>query len=137
MRLPFYLCIFTVIMAGCAASKAPVLSPPSASPPPASPQPYPEREEPPPPRRLTLSQVGPDEEQHLKRQAEARIKGAERTVKQIDAKRLASDQEEVFLTIRSFLSKAKEALAIKDFLRASNLADKAKNLAEELLRNFR
>jgi len=81
--------------------------------------------------------VGPDEEQHLKRQAEARVKGAERTVKQIDAKRLAPDQEEVFLTIRSFLSKAKEALAIKDFLRASNLADKAKNLAEELLRNFR
>jgi hypothetical protein len=36
-------------------------------------------------------------------------------------------------TIQSFLSKAREALLVKDFSRAYNLADKALILAEELL----
>jgi len=51
--------------------------------------------------------------------------------------KLATEQQEIFLTIQSFLSKAKEALSIMDFPRAFNLADKAQVLANELFRALR
>ena len=129
------------MIAGCAKPQTTVVLPP----PPPSPAPPPvkekkekkEKEEPPPPPPVLSSQVGREEEEQLRQKAEDRIRGAEYMVGQIDAKKLVTDQQEILTTIRSFLSKAKEALAIKDFLRASNLADKAKTLAEELLRTFR
>ncbi|MGH7382784.1 MAG: hypothetical protein ACREKR_11265 [Candidatus Methylomirabilales bacterium] len=132
MRLLSFLCLLTVLMVGCAQSK--VAGAPSG---PASPQPYPMKEEPPSPPRLLSSQVGREEEERLKQQAASRIEGTEQMVRQINAKRLAKDQEEVFSTIRSFLSKAKDALALKDFLRAFTLADKARILAQELLTTLR
>ncbi len=132
MRLLSSLCLLTVLMAGCAQSKAAGV--PSG---PASPQAYPMREESPSPPRLLSSQVGREEEERLKQQAATRIEGTEQMVRQINAKKLAKDQEEVFSTIRSFLSKAKEALALKDFLRAFTLADKARILAEGLLTTLR
>jgi len=81
--------------------------------------------------------VSREEEERLKQQAASRIEGTEQMVRQINAKKLAKDQEEGFSTIRSFLSKAKEALALKDFLRAFTLADKARILAEGLLATLR
>jgi len=95
------------------------------------------REEPPSPPRLLSSQVGREEEERLKQQAARSIEGTEQMVRQINAKKLAKDQEDVLSTIRSFQSKAKEALALKDFLRASALADKARILAQELLTTLR
>ena len=65
--------------------------------------------------------------------AEAKIQGAEKIVKQIDQETLAAEQQEMFSTIQSFLSKAREALSLGDFLRAFNLAEKAQILAEGLL----
>jgi hypothetical protein len=78
-------------------------------------------------------QVGQEEEERLRREARARIERAEQVVRQIDQKKLAQEQRENFSTIQSFLSKANEALSMKDFPRAFNLADKARVLAEELL----
>ncbi|MEE9171290.1 MAG: hypothetical protein V3U41_00055 [candidate division NC10 bacterium] len=77
--------------------------------------------------------MGREEEAQLRQQAEAKIDGAEETFKRIDQKTLAKDQQEFVSTIQSFLSKAREALSVKDFSRAYNLADKALILAEELL----
>jgi len=143
--------LVAIIAAGCA-SPAPkavpeptvVLPPPSPRPPPKiapsprpSPKPPPVKEEPPAPPPLLSSQVGGEEEAKLRQQAEVRIEGAESTAGRIDERRLATDQQEIFLTIRSFLSKAREALAIKDFSRAFTLADKARILAEELLTTLR
>ncbi|MFB3144906.1 MAG: hypothetical protein ACE10F_10085 [Candidatus Methylomirabilales bacterium] len=68
----------------------------------------------------------------MKHEAEAKIEGTEQLFSRIDQETLGQDQQEIFSTIRVFLSKAKEALSIKDFLRAFNLADKAQVLAEEL-----
>jgi len=132
MRLLSSLFLLTVLMVGCAQSKAAGV--PSG---PASPQSYPMREEPPSPPRLLSSQVGREEEERLKQQAARSIEGTEQMVRQINAKKLAKDQEDVLSTIRSFQSKAKEALALKDFLRASALADKARILAQELLTTLR
>jgi len=135
MRLLSSLFLLTVLMAGCAQSKAPVVPPPAAAPPAAAPPRSPVREEPPP--RVLSSPAGREEEEQLKQQAAARIESTERMVRQINAKKLAKDQEELFSTIRSFLSKAKEAIALKDFPRAFALADKARILAEELLTTVR
>ncbi|MGH7352095.1 MAG: hypothetical protein ACREI5_02915 [Candidatus Methylomirabilales bacterium] len=133
MRLLSSLFLLTVLMVGCAQSKATGV--PSG---PASPQSYPIREEPSsPPPRLLSSQVGREEEERLKQQAARSIESTEQMVRQINAKKLAKDQEEVLSTIRSFQSKAKEALALKDFSRASTLADKARILAKELLTTLR
>lgn len=98
-------------------------------------KPRPAGKEPPPP--LLSPQVGHEEEDRLKQEAKARIDGAEQIVRQIDQKKLAKEQQETLLTIQSFLFKAKEALSIKDFLRAFNLADKAKILADELVSALR
>jgi hypothetical protein len=78
-----------------------------------------------------------DDEQRLQRQAQSRIDDAERLVGQIDQKKLGGEQRENFLTIQSFVAKAKEALSARDVQRAYTLADKARLLAEELSRATR
>jgi hypothetical protein len=68
----------------------------------------------------------------MAQQASARIARAEQMANQVDHKKLTLDQEETYLTIKSFVVKAKKAMQVKDFARASTLADKAIVLAEEL-----
>lgn len=53
-------------------------------------------------------------------------------MQRIDPSRLAREQQENYLTIQSFLSKAREALSTRDMQRAFTLADKAYLLADEL-----
>jgi hypothetical protein len=79
-------------------------------------------------------QVGEREEARLKQAATSRIDRAERLVKQVDPKTLGKEQHETFETVQSFLAKAREAMSAKDFQRAFTLADKAKVLAEELVK---
>lgn len=132
MRLLRCLIVLAIITAGCARPR-PGAVPPS----PAPPEPSPVKEEAPSPPRKLSPQVGREEENQLKQEVETKIKGAERLVKQIDEKALALDQQELLSTARNFLSKAKEALSTKDFVRALNLADKAQVLAEDLSRTLR
>ena len=73
----------------------------------------------------------------MKQEAMGKVEAAERVVKRIELNKVPQAQQENFLTIQSFLSKAKEALSVEDFLRAFNLADKAQILAEELLSTIR
>jgi hypothetical protein len=77
-------------------------------------------------------QASVEEEQRMKTQAERRIEGTEKLVQRIDPSRLAREQQENYLTIQSFLSKAREALSTRDMQRAFTLADKAYLLADEL-----
>lgn len=138
-------------MAACAEKKVPLVVPPAAPAPPkprpvkkerALPQPPPapapaKEELPPPPPPLLSPDAGQEEEGRLKQEAKARVEGVEQILRQIDQRRLAKEHQETFSTIQSFLSKAKEALLSEDFLRASNLADKAQVLAQELLHTIR
>lgn len=84
----------------------------------------------PPP--VLAPQASAEEEQRMKSQAERRIEGTERLVQRIDPSRLAREQQENYLTIQSFLAKAREALSTRDVQRAFTLADKAYFLADEL-----
>ena len=70
----------------------------------------------------------------MRREAQKRIDGTERLVRQIDQKKLVGQQQQNFETIQSFLAKAKEALSARDLQRAFTLADKAYLLADELSR---
>lgn len=72
----------------------------------------------------------------MRRDAQSRIEGTERLVRQIDQKKLVGEQQQNLLTIQSFLTKAKEALSAQDLQRAFTLADKAYLLANELSRAF-
>jgi hypothetical protein len=130
-------------------------APPAArepAPGPAKPAPPPTREQPPapvtpmpaPPRTAAIPrepnvpapvlapQASAEEEQRIKSKAERRIEGTERLVQKIDPSRLVREQRENYLTIQSFLAKAREALSARDVQRAFTLADKAYLLADEL-----
>ncbi len=120
------LIFLAAIMAGCATSTG--VEPPT---PPAPHKPNQKGEVPSAPRTLSPD-VGREEEEQLRRAAEAKIEGAEQVVKKIERRTLAKDQQETLSTVRSFVSKAKEALSIKDFSRAYNLANKAFILAQDL-----
>jgi hypothetical protein len=110
------------------------VAPPVTAPPPIMP---PVGEEPPSPPPLLSPQMGREEQDRLRREADNRIKSAEQTLAQIDQKKLPARQQETSSTIQSFLVKAKEALSAQDYSRATNLADKAQILAEELVRGLR
>jgi hypothetical protein len=138
--------LLMVILAGCAEKKTAVIP----DTPPGPPKPRPVRKEPSsvrkeappvkkesPPSTVLSLEASQEEEDRLKQEAMSRIDGTERIVKQIDQNRLAEDQRGTFLTLQSFLSKAREALSLDDFLRAFNLADKAQILAQELLNSLR
>ena len=77
---------------------------------------------------------GVEDEQRMRREAQKRIDGTERLVRQIDQKKLVGQQQQNFETIQSFLAKAKEAQSARDLQRAFTLADKAYLLADELSR---
>jgi hypothetical protein len=124
------LVVLAVIMAGCATQTTTAPAPPPA---PTPPKPALGPKEPSPPPVLS-PQIGSDSARRQKQEAEAKIEGAEDMVRHIDRKTLRDEQQEIFATIQSFLSKARKALSIGDSIRAFNLAEKAHILAEELVR---
>ena len=79
---------------------------------------------------------GVEDEQRMRREAQKRIDGTERLVRQIDQKKLVGQQQQNFETIQSFLAKAKDALSARDLQRAFTLADKAYLLADDLSRTL-
>jgi hypothetical protein len=112
-----------------------------ATPPPAQKAPEPAKKEPetppakkeveiPPP--VLAPQVGKGDEEQLKRTASSRIQRAEQLIGQLDSKKLTGDQQERLLTVQNLLGNARDALGAQDLAKASNLADKARILAEEL-----
>jgi hypothetical protein len=115
-------------------------APPPPPPPPARREPSPPAPPPPPPPSpppVLSPQVDHGDEDRLRQEASTRIQKTEQIVAEIGRRRLVKEQQETFSTIRNFLASARDALAVRDFPRASNLADKALVLAEELLGSLR
>jgi hypothetical protein len=71
----------------------------------------------------------------MAQEASTRVARAEQMASQLEQKRFTKEQEETYLSIKSFVVKAKKAVQAKDFARASVLADKAIILAAELAKN--
>jgi hypothetical protein len=89
------------------------------------------------PLPVLAPQVGKDGEAQLRRTATARIQRSEHVIGQLEAKKLTSEQREQLLTVQSLLENAREALSVQDLTKASNLAEKARLLAEELAQTVR
>ncbi len=88
------------------------------------------------PTPVLSPQVGAQDAERMKRESASRIEATEQLLQQIDQKRLNKNQQETYTTIQSFLVSARQALVAQDYLRASNLADKAQVLAADLSRNL-
>ena len=115
-----------------APASPPPTSIPAPIPPAALPPPLPPVPPAPPPPRVLSPQL--ENEDRVQREAQSRIDWTERLVRQIDQKKLVGDQQQNFLSIQSFLAKAREAISARDVERAFTLADKAYVLAKELSR---
>ncbi len=77
-------------------------------------------------------QVGKGDEEQLRRTAVSRIQRTEQLVGQLEGKSLTGEQQERLMTVRSLLGSSRDALTAQDLTKASNLAEKARLLAEEL-----
>ena len=127
MRLaPSALGLVAALIAGCASAPPPA----RPAPPKAVPQPAPAR-----PPAVLSPHATPEEERRLTRLTNENIASAEQLLKRIDGRRLSTEQRDTAQTVRSFIAKAREALAANDLGRASTLADKARVLADELARS--
>jgi hypothetical protein len=119
-------CLLALVMAAGCAERTAVVAPPAPKPPP------PKKESPP---RVLSPQVDRTEEDQLRQDATTKIQKVEQMVRQVNPERFSREHAETFSTVRSFLAGAKQAVAARDFLRASNLAEKARVLADELIRS--
>ena len=106
------------------APAAPAKKEPEAAPPP--------KKEPEAPAPVLAPQVGKDDEEQLRRTASSRIQKAEQLLAQLEGKNLTGEQKERLLTVQTLLGNSREAMAAQDLVKASNLAEKARILAEEL-----
>ncbi len=113
-----------------APAPAPAPAPPKEEAPPAAPQ-----EKVPPP--VLSPKVGAEDTERMKQASVTKIQQTEDIIKLIDQARLNKGQHDTYTTIQSFLTDAKKALTAQDYLRASNLADKAHVLAEDLSRGLK
>jgi len=73
-----------------------------------------------------------EDEERVASDVTARLGYAGRVIDHIDPHRLSPDQREMFASIRDFVSKARDALSIRDYPRADVLSEKASTLANEL-----
>lgn len=111
---------------------APTKKEPEAPPPKKEPEAPPEKKEPEAPPPVLAPQVGKEDEEQLRRTAGSRIQRTEQLISQLEGKSLSGEQQERLMTVRSLLGSARDALAARDLSKASNLAEKARLLAEEL-----
>ena len=113
---------------GGAPATIPVPKPVEPKPKPAPPEtPAPK----PAPPQITL-RISPADEAHLKSQTQKSIDAAEANLRKASGRQLTDGQRDMVEKIQSFLSQAREAVAIPDWNRASILAEKARLLSVEL-----
>jgi hypothetical protein len=68
----------------------------------------------------------------LQEDAQRRIEDAERLLRQLEGRSLASQELETLRLAQSLIAQARKALGGEEFERAANLAVKARTLAEDL-----
>jgi len=110
----------------------PTKEPEVPQPPRKEPDAPPEKKDSEAPPPVLAPQVGKGDEEQLRRTAISRIQRTEQLVGQLEGKSLTGEQQERLMTVRSLLGNARDALTAQDLTKASNLADKARLLAEEL-----
>jgi outer membrane biosynthesis protein TonB len=120
---------------------APVPEPPPAKRPapprPRPPQPEAAEPAPPKPEPPQISpQLSAKELETAKTNTTSSITTAEKNLHQADGKQLNAAQKDLTEKISGFLNQAHEAIRADDWLRAQNLAEKARVLSIELVKSF-
>ena len=114
----------------------PVLAPPPVTPPPAKPAPIKPRPDPPKPAPPQISPgLSPEEQAAAERRTGEDINVAERNLQAAYGKQLSAAQHDLVEKIRGFLGQAREAIRASDWVRARNLAQKARVLSAELIQS--
>jgi outer membrane biosynthesis protein TonB len=116
--------------------EAPPASPPVApAPKPAPLKPRPDPVKPAPPPQLTPG-LSAEEQAAAERRTNEDINSAERNLQAAYGKQLNAPQHDLVEKIRGFLAQAREAIRASDWVRARNLAQKARVLSVELLNSL-
>jgi hypothetical protein len=71
-----------------------------------------------------------------KKTTTANITTAEKNLQQVNGKQLSASQKDLTEKIRGFLEQSHEAILADDWVRAQNLAEKARVLSTELVKSF-
>jgi hypothetical protein len=82
-------------------------------------------------------QLSDEERARAKASADENIRVAQKNLDSANGKKLTANQQDMADKIRGFLKQAQDALAASDWTRASNLAEKAKLLSDELVKSLR
>ncbi len=116
--------------------------PPVPAKPPVAPRPRPapaETAEPAPPKPAPPQispQLSPKELEAAKTNTTASITAAEKNLQLASGRQLSAAQKDLVDKISSFLSQSHEAIQADDWVRAQNLAEKARVLSTELVKSF-
>ena len=115
----------------------PAPAPPPVVPPPAKPTPVKPRPDPPKPAPPQISPgLSPEEQAAAERRTGEDINVAERNLQAAYGKQLSAAQHDLVEKIRGFLGQAREAIRASDWVRARNLAQKARVLSAELIQSL-
>jgi hypothetical protein len=113
---------------------------PAKRPPPPRPRPAPPEAAEPAPPKPAPPQISPQlsakDLEAAKANTTANITTAEKNLHQADGKQLNAAQKDLTEKISGFLSQAHEAIFADDWVRALNLAEKARVLSAELVKSF-
>lgn len=132
MRAAPALLAIALALPACATIES-LFKPAPPAPPAPSPAPAPApRARPTPPLPPLQPQLSEAEERRLRDRATRQIADAERAVRAVQADALEPAQRETLGAIQSFLQQARQALAARDYERATTLARKAETLARDL-----
>jgi len=82
-------------------------------------------------------QLSPEERARAQASAQDNMRIAQQNLDAAAGKRLTPDQQDMADKIRGFLKQVQDAIAVSDWGRASNLAEKAMLLSVDLLRSLR
>ncbi len=110
---------------------------PPVTPPPAKPAPVKPRPDPPKPAPPQISPgLSPEEQATAERRTREDINAAEHNLQAAYGKQLNAAQHDLVEKIRGFLGQAREAIRASDWVRARNLAQKARVLSVELIQSL-
>jgi outer membrane biosynthesis protein TonB len=122
------------------APAAPPPAPAKRPPPPPRPRPAPAETAEPAPPKPEPPQISPQlsakDLEAAKANTTSNIMAAEKNLHQADGKQLNAAQKDLTGKISGFLSQAHEAILADDWVRAQNLAEKARVLSVELVKSF-
>ncbi|MBI3635358.1 MAG: hypothetical protein HY216_03930 [Candidatus Rokubacteria bacterium] len=127
--------LLLLALGGCARIEA-IFTPPPAPPAPSTrsaPVPSTPPSRPPaPPLPVVAPGMSAAEERQLSEDAERRVGEADRLLRRLEARGMRGDEREMLATAQKLLEEARKALAAREYLRAANLATKARALGDDL-----